>query len=538
MARKVFISVLGTGNYRPCNYWWIDESKEKCTLETKYIQEATLKKINAIDWNQSKDKIIIALTDEAKKTHWNNEGENLHDILIHSGYSEEMICPIPIDKGNDEKEIENIFTAIFTKLKDDDELYFDITHGFRYLPMLVMVLINYSKFLKNTTVKSISYGVFETKTDDKPILDLTMFSELQDWTTAAAEFMETGRFGKIDTNSNLLIREIRRENAEKRNDANELDRLLRNLKEVVEDFQMCQGKKIIEGEKFGLIEEGKNINLLEPLYRIIEKVKSSFKGFQPNEYRNIFLAARWCCDKELYQQAITLLREGIICYVLNKIGEDNNEDDSRDDVINCLNKKFVPKSESQTNLLKKIQQVKLSEDFINKVGDVTLVRNYINHTGFQKRKWKNDKLANKINELVNYFLSQTKNSGNVPSSPHYPLFLNFSNHSSDKWSEEQIRAAKEFGEIQDMAFPQIDDNARSEDIQKMAKEYVKEIVTEYKDNDLTVHIMGEMTFTFEVVRLLQNEHGIRCVASCTKRIAEEKDNVRTSVFQFTQFREY
>ena len=49
-------------------------------------------------------------------------------------------------------------------MQDGDELYFDLTHGFRYLPMLVMVLINYSKFLKYAAEK---YKDAQTKAIDR-----------------------------------------------------------------------------------------------------------------------------------------------------------------------------------------------------------------------------------------------------------------------------------------------------------------------------------------------------------------------------------
>ena len=50
--------------------------------------------------------------------------------------------------------------------------------------------------------------------------------------------------------------------------------------------------------------------------------------------------------------------------------------------------------------------------------------------------------------------------------------------------------------------------------------------------------MGEMNFTFGLVNMLLN-YGIKCLASTTKRIAQESANgVKESVFYFVQFREY
>ena len=86
---------------------------------------------------------------------------------------------IKIPNGDYEEEIWEIFESVYNVLKDGDEVYFDITHAFRSIPMLVMVLINYAKFLKNIKVKSITYGNWEARDSENfaPIMDLITFSD-------------------------------------------------------------------------------------------------------------------------------------------------------------------------------------------------------------------------------------------------------------------------------------------------------------------------------------------------------------------------
>ena len=57
--------------------------------------------------------------------------------------------------------------------------------------------------------------------------------------------------------------------------------------------------------------------------------------------------------------------------------------------------------------------------------------------------------------------------------------------------------------------------------------------------DVTIHIMGELTFTFALLKRLQ-ERGIRCVASTSKRIVKEEVPGRKEevIFEFDRFREY
>ena len=117
------------------------------------------------------------------------------------------------------------------------------------------------------------------------------------------------------------------------------------------------------------------------------------------------------------------------------------------------------------------------------------------------------------------------------------MFINITNHPSSLWEEIQLNEAKKYGEIVDIPFPVIDPKLNISEIKDLAKEYVDKIVHLDAETKV-VHIMGEMTFTFCVVNMLQ-KLGIQCVASTTRRdtiIAE--DGSKISKFHFEQFRPY
>jgi len=117
------------------------------------------------------------------------------------------------------------------------------------------------------------------------------------------------------------------------------------------------------------------------------------------------------------------------------------------------------------------------------------------------------------------------------------MFINLSNHPSDKWSEEQINAARSYGEIVDMAFPVIEPILTKEDILRLVKVFTKMIV-DNRDGKTVVHVMGEMTFTHNLVNALK-ELGITCLASTTERnTVMTPDGKKISEFKFVQFREY
>ena len=118
------------------------------------------------------------------------------------------------------------------------------------------------------------------------------------------------------------------------------------------------------------------------------------------------------------------------------------------------------------------------------------------------------------------------------------MFINLSNHPFTTWSSSQLSAAREYGELQEIAFPNIDPELSKAAVQKEAAACVTMILATYPTENLTVHIMGEMTFCYHVVEQLKKA-GIRCVASTTERIVEETEDHRKLVqFSFVQFREY
>lgn len=118
------------------------------------------------------------------------------------------------------------------------------------------------------------------------------------------------------------------------------------------------------------------------------------------------------------------------------------------------------------------------------------------------------------------------------------LFINLSNHPLRHWGDAQRAAAEEYGEIVDLPFPAVDGQSSEQEVSLLADSYVGRIMSMGSPQELTVHIMGELTFTFMVVTRLK-ELGIRCVASTTERkTTYNADGVKLSEFSFVRFREY
>lgn len=116
------------------------------------------------------------------------------------------------------------------------------------------------------------------------------------------------------------------------------------------------------------------------------------------------------------------------------------------------------------------------------------------------------------------------------------MFINLSNHPSEGWNKEQLAAAQQYGDIVDIHFPNIEPAFTSSMVKSLADSTVDKITALGKD--ITVHIMGEMTFTYAVVSRLK-ALGIICLASTTERnTITTPDGKKISEFKFVQFREY
>ena len=136
----------------------------------------------------------------------------------------------------------------------------------------------------------------------------------------------------------------------------------------------------------------------------------------------------------------------------------------------------------------------------------------------------------------NGFLKQIRSTENRSDAVS---FVNFSNHPSARWSDEQAAAARQFGEIVDIPFPAVDPHASSRDLDVLSDRIMTQIM---RAKPKAVLCQGEFTLAFAVTKKLQKQN-IPVYAACSERNVIEKtdpdgNTVRESVFRFVRFREY
>lgn len=546
MGRKVFISFLGNTQYRPSTY-----VEEPGTPKKNFVQEVILDSLFK-DWGQNDRIYIICTKGEngsfAQNWEGNRSGTSLKTILQEKNY-------FPIVKTiNLEEQSANDMWEVFDKVyslitSQEDELYLDVTNAFRSFTVFATTLLQYAQFMTGAQVNEIYYSLFDPQTQSSRIQKLSSIVELQQCIEVASGVMKYGRFNKL---AEVLKQKglIEASNA---------------LTTIDGQFGANRGGEIKEGKSFKqLSEQRRAINrtsLSSPVKNVLNHAIDGLKDFKGQScLENQLAAARWAFEMGMLPQAYTFGKEYINAKVTELIGESYNpyrdikELEKRDkrkkyleylnailalkptDVYNKLFKDDLKTYEENTLAILELDLVKKLRDYYP---DLNKYRNQICHAKNGANYKQLDDFFGEIFEKCIEILENKDSSGTPDISQSHNIFINISNHPSQKWSSEQVQAASTYGIIYDFAFPLIDESANEEQIAFEADILLNKISQiAPSPEQTTVHIMGEMTFTYAMVNLLKAA-GYTCVASTSKRIVEElPDGSKNVKFEFCQFREY
>lgn len=567
MSRKVLLSFLGTNDYVPCHYYDEATGKKKSPL-VKYVQIALID-LYCSDFSDN-DKAFFFLTKDAKSMNWEDNGQfNIHtkkydkeNVGLQTeleNFKREKKGKFSykfndIEEGFSSNQIWSIFNSVTKCVTEGDEIILDITHAFRSIPMLGMVMINYLKAIKNITIRGIYYGAFEKLgrasdvlklTEEKrlaPIVDLKIFSELQDWTIAADNFV---RYGKTDMLSKMLegpVKNLAREFQGKEKNFNILRKLIRQLEDFSKDIETNRGINLFKTDFITIKEDLSQVLKGDDIYLAayqasLSSVSKKIEKLDQKDPLNFINIAEWCRKHGLIQQGITVLKEGITTYFLKKYEKDIINRDAREKIDRalyslCSNCQEIKPDPIFINPLEEDKEAKsLANDFFHFAVNI---RNDINHNGMRSDSVKSETIINNFDSFLEKVIDVLKKN-DLKVRSETKMLLNLSNHPSANWPHGQWNTAiEQFGSVQDLPFPQINPNANADEIEQLAEEYETKVRLL---NPSAIHIMGEMTFTYKLVNRLK-AIGISCIASTTERTTEEENGTKTSVFKFVRFRSY
>lgn len=337
---KVLISFLGTGpnnkdknkaerSYRPATYKFEDGEEKK----TSFVADALAHHYNI-------DNIILIGT---PKSMWervyevfcdNNNIEadlEYYDILSNAcdnaSHESPLILPckekieealggkshvVLIHYGLNEEELNknaSIILGIEEFINSGDELYVDITHAFRSLPLYMMNLLIYLKNVsgKKISISNISYGMLDVSAEFDnitPVVDLNGIMQISEWITGAYSF---GQFGNGYKIAELLVQQ---------GDLSAANTLTK--------FTNVLGLNHLDGVKKQVQELSsiRNKNWGEVPNRIIPNVVNSFIANLEKcktQSSTQFKLSDWYCKHKNYSSAYIALTEAIITYVCEEV---------------------------------------------------------------------------------------------------------------------------------------------------------------------------------------------------------------------------
>ena len=428
---NVYISFLGTNDYLECTY--VYEGAAPVT-NIRFVQEATLKTFCS-SWTNN-DRIFIFTTEEAYYKNWLNDGhvhkdEKTGQRLKRTGLKKRienldlkpLVKRISIPEGKNEEEIWEIFEQLYNVLPEKSNLVFDITHSFRSIPMLAVVVLNYAKALKQIKISGIYYGAFEAlgpiskvkemEPEERiaPILDLTPLDALMEWSFAIDRYIGTGDARPVSSLTISSANEILKETKGR----DEAARTIRNMGNALASFSKvmatCRGPEVVKISTW-LKDEVANCEKLKlqpaflPLFR---RLKSQTARFRGDDILDGVEAAKWCLEHNLVQQAYTILEETIISYMVKSIGYDIHDRTIRDIATQALKilRDNTPYEQWHAPANKKREVTEAfchyfkNNPVIRKQMDtLTQYRNDLNHAGYNENSMNADNFSAKLKQIL------------------------------------------------------------------------------------------------------------------------------------------
>ncbi len=270
-----------------------------------------------------------------------------------------------IDYGLNEAELWNNFDVIMRmgdNLKEGDEIYLDITHSFRSIPLfnyLMLDLIKILKLNKDFKLSGLFYGMLDIVNElgYAPIVDLSPFYNITLWARGAYNFINYG-------NGYVLADLINDEN---------ISSSIRNISDIVSINHIDEFKREIDRLNDSL----KDIESLDPVIKYMRPFLMSFtdrfKGINSSGELQLALA-EWYFDNKRFAQGYICLAESFITRILQNYRGKNIKINMSD---NTYRKKIKGLIHSQ-----QFKERPEYKDLHKEYRTIQKIRNTIAHAGY------------------------------------------------------------------------------------------------------------------------------------------------------------
>ncbi len=428
MMVRCYISFLGTEDYLPCTYFLPQGEK---IAGVRFVQEAMVQ-LFCKDW-LPEDQILIFTTQKAYEKNWLDDGHQYGDgkKLARQGLArclgklalKATVKRIDIPDAKSLDEIWQIFEVLFEYLPQDGEIIFDITHAFRSIPMLAMVVLHYSKVLKGIRLRGIYYGAFEvlgTKKEAEsipeeqrlaPIFDLTSFDALFDWTLAIDRFLAAGDASLVCKLARENVAPILKERQGKDQAAAAIKKVANELEALSRFMSTCRGPRIGPGAAAlrQSVAKCRDLQIIPTLRPLLQQLQEKINTFVGDTISIGIQAAKWCRDHNLVQQGFTILQEFLIDYIAQETQLDRSKLEHRNLVSQAatilernisIENWLTPAREHPPITRKLIDFFKGRSPLVKIFTELTDWRNDLNHAGYGRQLRDARKFYDKLGDLI------------------------------------------------------------------------------------------------------------------------------------------
>ena len=403
------ISFLGNRKYEEATYLHPDPNN-LTKVVTPFYQEAL------VEFYQPKT-LYILLTKSVETEPPKGASESNWQALQKRLAGQVELQPITnIPENSTPNSIWSIFNQITEYIKPKDNVIFDITYGFRYIPIVALLAVSYLRVVRQVNIKGLLYGAFDAKNqaNETPSFDLLPVVSLLDWTTATDQFIKTG-------NGEALADLLKNNQASNQS----TEKLADNISNISRGLQMLRPMDIMSASAKlpeAIAEATPTISQeIPPFATLLQRVDADYSKFglaNPQQDRNSSKASlvkqlqmvEWYLEKNEIVQALSLAREwlpSLLCYHFEL---DMLNQNSRDEMELLLHGGKLKDREGNTireskYLVQWEALAKKTRKPLNKLWggeyDLANLRNDVLHAGYRKNSRDAEKILQQTQEILN-----------------------------------------------------------------------------------------------------------------------------------------
>ncbi|MFS8924894.1 TIGR02221 family CRISPR-associated protein, partial [Synechococcus sp. B60.1] len=214
-------------------------------------------------------------------------------------------------------------------IEPNTRLFFDITHAFRSIPLLVLLGAALLRKAKNVEIQGLYYGLYRPGQAETPIIDLTPALRLLDWLTATDKFISTGSALELGQLLDRVQRDFYRQQKPGKGDPRptRLQSFGQAIRDISRSLELVRPVSLLEDDlprlqKHSTQELAEEVGqFAKPFGLLLQSIQDSYsqlalpadqKEDPRAQVQKHFQLLRWYVEKRFTTQALLLAREWVV----------------------------------------------------------------------------------------------------------------------------------------------------------------------------------------------------------------------------------